>query len=220
MRVKLPVWAWVLGGTQLAVMVPFAAWRPVRMRVPSLGVNWTKLSWICRAARLGGSQIPCCGWRGPAKLVGVKPQLTSRSGSAKGQKLAVLLAIFEPRDFFPAVRIFSLPSYPNFSYIPLNDGDLYAAAPRDGTVIAARPTASRAKQLSPLDVSLNTLRLRWHAGRIDEAVNLAKIAALCVHPKPQAREGGGLLSEMRDDQLDARCDGAVGGAEPAWAAEA
>ena len=59
--------------------------------------------------------------------------------------------------------------------------------------------------LTPLDVLLTVMRLRWSEDRVDEAVALAKAAAPYVHAKPASSRGAGTLSILGGDTLDDLC---------------
>ena len=65
----------------------------------------------------------------------------------------------------------------------------------------------------PLDVMLQTMRLYWREGRVEEAIALAKAAAPYLHPKPGAGRVAATLAGMEDDQLDDLCRRSTSGAE-------
>jgi len=96
-------------------------------------------------------------------------------------------------------------------YVSLNDGDLYAALPHDGEVSRAIAEAGLVRKISPLDILLQTMRARWREGQVEGAINLAKIAAPYVHPRPHERGADGAISNMRDEQLDELCGDGAGG---------
>ena len=109
------------------------------------------------------------------------------------------------KDFFPLIRIFSLPSRPRFLYISLNDGDLYAAAPQWGEAISGMAGIGLTKFPSPFDILFSSMTLHRRKGRHDGAISRARIAALTVPPKPHERAGRDPVSAMRGDKLVARC---------------
>ncbi len=61
------------------------------------------------------------------------------------------------------------------------------------------------EELTPLDVLLRAMRQRWHEGKTDEAVALAKAAAPFMHAKPASSRGAGSLSGLGGDRLDDLC---------------
>ena len=70
------------------------------------------------------------------------------------------------------------------------------------------------EELSPLDVLLQAMRQRWHEGKADEAVALAKAAAPYVHAKPASGRGAGSLSGLGGNRLDELCAAAFYRDEP------
>ena len=66
----------------------------------------------------------------------------------------------------------------------------------------------------PLDVMLQTMRLYWREGRVEEAIALAKAAAPYLHAKPGSGRVAATFADMEDDQLDELCRRSIGRAEP------